>query len=105
MAYLRKRNFTLAGVDLGNETLDTGTGAGNGNVMTTVDPNSAAGEVLPVEAGGFGGSVNLFGIEVPLMNMGLGALAGYFLGNKADALRNAALGAAAGVGISYFMNR
>lgn len=101
MAYLRKRNYVLGGVDLGNETIDDTAGG----TMTTVG-NEAAGNVAPVEsAGGFGGSINLFGINVPLLNLGLGAAAGYFLGNKQDALRNAALGAAAGVGVSYFMGR
>jgi len=98
VAYLKRRNYVLGGVDLGTETVD------NSGVETVDD---VAGAVEPAVQNGapMGGSFNLFGISVsPLYLIG-GAVAGYFLGGKNDALRNAALGAAAGVGISYFTNR
>ena len=101
MAYLKsRRNFVLGGVNLGDETIDSA-----GNDIIVPENGNVTGEVLPANGNGsgFGGSMNVFGVNVPIIYLLGGAAAGYFLGNKSDALRNAALGAGAGVAISYFV--
>lgn len=108
MAYLHKRNYVLGGAQglPGRAGLGSTIDINMPNIPEIDLPTNAeiaVGDVSsPASGGMMGGSINLFGISVPILYLAGGALAGYFLGNKADGMRNAAIGAGAGVAISYF---